>query len=432
MVDYANIFVRMFRRALTSPGDRFLAPAHGGPGGSVGAERSGTVIERRARYGPLSRAAGFGGAAVVLVGVLVTFATPNRAPVIQEASSGIASDSSGTPTWYRPPPVAERWAPELHSVDGTTYTPTFTPDLRTAYFVLWNAQDFNDPSSIQELYTARWSDADSAWTPRERVAVTAGWRMDWPHVSPDGSRLFFSYIRPHPGHYGYADGRSLPPRTGDFDLWSVQLDPDGVPDGATLAPLRSPDLNRPKTPENARIGYVHNETAPRTDRAGRLYFWTERLDDGGGRRDVYLAEPDAPGPDGEPRWREPELLPFNTAARESGVAVDPDGRWVIFASEGRGGFGKSDLFVVVRDGDGWTEPVNLGPEVNTRRSEDSPEVSPDGGALFFSTPRPGPGVPTVTSPDGSAGVPSSVYWIDLDAVPAFVRAVGPSAPVDDA
>ena len=67
--------------------------------------------------------------------------------------------------------------------------------------------------------------------------------------------------------------------------------------------------------------------------------------------------------------------------------------------------------------------MNLGPEVNTPRREDSPEVSPDGRALFFSTNRPGPGVPTVDAGEG-AGPAASVYWVDLHAVPAFVRAVG--------
>ena len=329
----------------------------------------------------------------------------------------VAASPPEAPAWYRPPATAERWAPELHSADGWTYTPSFTPDLLTAYYVRWDAPDYTRPeTSIQELYVARW--AGGAWSEPERVAAAAGWRTDWPHVSPDGRRLFLSSTKPHPGHYGYADGRSLPAGTADFDLWAADLDAGGAVDGATLAPLDSPDLNRPKTSENARIGYVHNETAPRTDRAGRLYFWTERLDDGGGRRDVYLAEPDGAG-----AWREPELLPFNTPALESGVAVDPDGQWIIMASEGRGGLGQSDLFVVARDGDGWGEPVNLGPAVNSASRDDSPEVSPDGRALFFSTNRPAPGVPTVDAGEG-AGPAATVFWVDLAGVGPFREATG--------
>ena len=419
--DYADLLVRAARRALDGRPAPRLAPAHAAPGRSALAERVGAVLDGGARRGALSRVAGLGTAALALalVAALSAFGTADHPSL--PAPAVTPADTASAPAWYRPPPTAERWAPELHSADGWTYTPTFTPDLLTAYYVLWHAPDYSRPAiSIQELYVTRW--LGSAWSAPERVAATAGSRTDWPHVSPDGRRLFLSHTRPHPGHYGYADGRSLPPRTADFDLWSADLDTDGTLTSATLAPLDSPDLNRQKTPENARVRYVHNETAPRTDRAGRLYFWTERLDDGGGRRDVYLAEPDGAG-----AWQAPTLLPFNTPARESGVAADPDGRWIVIASEGRGGLGGSDLFLVVRDGDGWGEPVNLGPEVNTRHREDSPEVSPDGRALFFSTNRPGPGIPTVDAGEG-AGPAATVHWVDLDAVPAFRRATGAPRP----
>ena len=416
-VDYADLLVRAGRRALSGRPAPRLAPAHAAPGRSALAERVGAVLDGRARRGGLSHRAGVTTAAVGLslaVG-LSAFGTADHAPSAEPTRSPTASDTARAPAWYRPPPTAERWAPELHSADGWTYTPSFTADLRTAYFVLWPAPDYSDPASIQELYTTRWSDADGAWSRPQRVAATAGWRVDWPHVSPDG-QLYVSTTKPHAGHYRHPDGRPLSWRTADFDLWAGRLGADGALDAGTFRPLDGPDLNRQKTPENARIGYVHNETAPRTDRTGRLYFWTERLDDGGGRRDVYLAEPDGTG-----GYRAPTLLPFNTARRESGVAADPGGRWVVFASEGRGGAGRSDLFVVARDGDGWGEPVNLGPEVNTRHREDSPEVSPDGRALFFSTDRPGSGIPTVDSGEG-VGPAASVFWVDLGAVPAFVRA----------
>lgn len=337
-------------------------------------------------------------------------------PAVSERPAPVATVASAAepPGWYRPPATAERWAPRLHSLDGWTFTPTFTPDLRTAYYVRWDAPDYDDPASIQELVVARWDEAAGAWSGPERVAATAGWRVDWPHLSPDGRQFFLSFNKPHAGQNRTADGQPLD----NFDLWAADRQPDGGIDWSTFRPLDGPDLNRQKTPENARIRYVHNETSPRTDRDGRLYFWTERLDDGGGRRDVYRAEPDGAG-----GWRRPELLPFNTVQRESGVAVDPGGRWVVFASEGRGGLGASDLFVVVREGDGWGEPVNLGPAVNSRFGDDSPEVSPDGRTLFFTSVRPGAGIPLVDAGEG-AGPASSVFWVDLTAVEPFRQTTG--------
>lgn len=319
------------------------------------------------------------------------------------------------PGWVQPPARAERFAPEILSPNGWTFTPTLTPDLQTAYVVRWDAPDLDDPTSIQELFVTRWDGSRMRWSEPQPVAETAGWRVDWPHVSPDGQQLLISFNKPHAGHFTYPGGRP----SDDFDLWEARRLPDGSLGEVRwgpFEPMRGDDLNRQKTPENARIGYVHNETNPRTDRDGTLYFWTERLDDGGGRRDVYRAEPD-----GEGGYRTPTLLPFNTARRESGVAVDPDGRWVVFASEGLGGEGGSDLFVVVREDDEWGQPVNLGSAVNSSADDSAPEVTADGRILLFTSSRRVPGVPDVEAGEG-AGPPPMPYWVDLRGVEPFVQA----------
>lgn len=353
---------------------------------------------------------------VVLIVAQSACAQEPEPAALPAASSVAAAPEALAPSWYRPPATAGRFAPELLSPDGWTYTPTFTPDLRTAYYVRWDAPDLEDPTSIQKLFEARWDEARGRWGTPRAVAATGGWRVDWPHVTPDGTRLLLSTNKPHDGHYQYPDGRP----SDDFDLWGAdRLDdgPDGEPRWSAFRPLVGQDLNRQKTPENARIRYVHNETSPRTDRDGRLYFWTERLDDGGGRRDVYTAEPD-----GEGGYLAPTLLPFNTPARESGVAVGPSGDWVVFASEGRGGEGGSDLFLVVRQGEGWGRPVNLGASVNSAADEGSPEVTPDGRTLFFTVDRPVLGVAVVDAGE-AAGPPAAPYWVDLSGLEVFREAV---------
>lgn len=316
-----------------------------------------------------------------------------------------------SPSWYQPPPVAERFGGDWFGPDGWTFAPTFTPDLRTAYVVRWDRPDISvRQSTIQVLHTTRWSEA-GGWSTPTPVPATAGWRVDAPHVAPDGQRLFISYTRPHPEHYGYPD----PPQFDDFDLWVADRRP-GASEDVQWGPFRpvEGDVNRTKTPANARIRYVHNETGPRTDRAGRLYFWTERLDDGGGWRDLYVAEPDSAG-----GWGPAMLLPVNTPRRESGLAVDPDGRWIVFTSDGRGGAGGSDLFLSVRDGDGWSEPRSLGPLVNSPFDDGGPEVTADGRTLFFSSDRPVEGLAPVATGEGRARPPWQAYWVDLTALDVF-------------
>ena len=54
-----------------------------------------------------------------------------------------------------------------------------------------------------------------------------------------------------------------------------------------------------------------------------------------------------------------------------------------------GGFGDTDLWFsrrATKDGQ-WSEPVNLGPAINTSFSEDGPAISPDGSILYFASRR---------------------------------------------
>jgi hypothetical protein len=64
--------------------------------------------------------------------------------------------------------------------------------------------------------------------------------------------------------------------------------------------------------------------------------------------------------------------------------LSPDETMLFFASNLPGGFGGFDLYVSVLDRSTWSEPINLGPLVNTRRNEIYP-VYHDNGRLYFSS-----------------------------------------------
>jgi len=69
-----------------------------------------------------------------------------------------------------------------------------------------------------------------------------------------------------------------------------------------------------------------------------------------------------------------------------------------FGSERSGGYGGFDIWMSVKSDQGWGEPINLGPGVNTAADENRPFLTADGAALWFdSTTRsglyyPGPAV----------------------------------------
>ena len=71
--------------------------------------------------------------------------------------------------------------------------------------------------------------------------------------------------------------------------------------------------------------------------------------------------------------------------------LSPDGKRLYFASDKPGGYGGSDLYYCQWKGDYWDNPVNLGPEINTKGNEAYPFINPAGELFFSSDGHPGLG-----------------------------------------
>jgi len=84
-------------------------------------------------------------------------------------------------------------------------------------------------------------------------------------------------------------------------------------------------------------------------------------------------------------WTEAIELPFNSDDYSTGhPALSPDGKQLYFVSDMPGSIGNSDLFVVdVLDSNSFSEPKNLGPEINTDKREMFPFFN--GKKLYFSS-----------------------------------------------
>ncbi len=64
--------------------------------------------------------------------------------------------------------------------------------------------------------------------------------------------------------------------------------------------------------------------------------------------------------------------------------VSPDEEFMIFRSNRPGGFGGSDLYITFRtDQNAWSNPVNLGSQINSPSDELGGDVTPDGNYLTF-------------------------------------------------
>lgn len=120
----------------------------------------------------------------------------------------------------------------------------------------------------------------------------------------------------------------------------------------------------------------------------RTIFFTRRLGNAFHHdEDIYMAEKDENG-----QWQSPVPISpnINSQFNEGTCTISADGRMLIFTTcEGRKGFGSCDLYLSVKDGDEWSVPVNLGPQINSRYWESQPSLSADGRTLYFVSDRPG-------------------------------------------
>ncbi len=89
--------------------------------------------------------------------------------------------------------------------------------------------------------------------------------------------------------------------------------------------------------------------------------------------------------------------PLNTIGNEGAQSLSADGKMLFFTSceyeNGKSYHGKTygscDIFVSHKTGNNWSQPENLGAEVNTKYWESQPSFSADGKTLYFASNRPG-------------------------------------------
>ena len=124
----------------------------------------------------------------------------------------------------------------------------------------------------------------------------------------------------------------------------------------------------------------YNEGAQSISQDGKYLFFTGcNRPDGLGRCDIYIAQ--KKGDD----WGKPFDLPppVNTSGWESQPSISSDGRTLYFVSNRKGGYGSYDIWKSTLTDNGWGEPENLGPNINTAYNEQSPFIHPDDSTLYF-------------------------------------------------
>jgi outer membrane protein OmpA-like peptidoglycan-associated protein/tetratricopeptide (TPR) repeat protein len=76
----------------------------------------------------------------------------------------------------------------------------------------------------------------------------------------------------------------------------------------------------------------------------------------------------------------------NNAERwETHYTVSPDGNTVFFVSDRPEGYGKRDIYTMEKIDGEWSEPTNMGGNINSQWDEDAPFVGLDNNVLYFSS-----------------------------------------------
>src|ERR1035437_4186897 len=133
----------------------------------------------------------------------------------------------------------------------------------------------------------------------------------------------------------------------------------------------------------APINTPGNEGAQSISADGRIFFFTacSRMDSKGSC-DIYYSLRKGG------MWSNPRNLgsPVNSSYWESQPSCSADGRTLYFVSNRPGGIGQMDAWETHIDKDGrWTQPKNLGPNINTKENEQSPFIHADGRTLYFAS-----------------------------------------------
>lgn len=185
-----------------------------------------------------------------------------------------------------------------------------------------------------------------------------------PVVAPDGKTLYFSRFN-HPENIGGVDDEE--------DIWYAEWDDDSK----TWLPARNigPPLN------NKDANYV-NSASTEGDGVG-LLLGNEYTKNGKVKPGLSLAHQSDSG------WTLPEAVKiknFYNLSTLSEFDLSNDETILLSSIEREDSYGLVDLYVSFKDSTGiWTEPLNLGPIINTAHEEISPNLLEDNKTLFFSS-----------------------------------------------
>lgn len=264
-------------------------------------------------------------------------------------------------------------------------------------------------------------------------------------ISPSGNELFYSLVLPDYSFstiiYLYYDGAfwsqpKVAPFSGAYD----DLEPAFSPDGKKVFFISKRPLNADDKTEDWNIWFVEkaqggwsnpipigpsvnsegNEYYPSVTNEGHLYFTAVR-EESYGKEDIYFSRFEN-GIYTEPLNVGPSI---NSGSNEFNAFIAPDESYLIFSSIGRdNGYGGGDLYISHRINDTtWGQAKNMGDKINSDQLDYCPFVTADGKYLFFTSQRVDPEIQAsraknyekvIQLMDGIENGTGNIYWANFN------------------
>ena len=239
--------------------------------------------------------------------------------------------------------------PTVNTYDGEEYGPTVTIDDQTIYFVGLNRAD---GSSTEDIYVSH-RDTAGEWLPARRIPeLSHPYRNEAPtSVSPDGHTLLVfvegRMCYSTKTNRGWSEPQAMPAL---FRIGNWQADAMFSPDGSAI------------------LFAANYPTKPGEQPSLNIFVSTR---------------------DKEGRWSKPFSIgeTINTEGMERSPFLHPDMKTLYFSSDRPGTLGELDVWITRRLSDTcwtcWSEPENLGPQINTTGRDCWYKISTDGTRAYY-------------------------------------------------
>ena len=235
---------------------------------------------------------------------------------------------------------------------------TISPDGKQLFFARTktdNNDDYNYDIMYSEFINGIWSDPQIAWFSSKYGEVEV-------FFTSDGRELYFNSNRPASG-------------VGDAEHWETWV-----------MKKNGNSWSKPKL-----LGAPFNRVCHTTfTQNGKMYYTREDI------LALYMVSYKN-GVFGQPQKLDTII---NSTKVQYNCLIAPDESYLVFTSPlRRDGFGKGDLYISFRNiKNEWSEPINMGSEINSDGLESCPSISNDGKFLFFTSNKRGN---------------NDVYWVDI-------------------